>query len=70
MQLAAKPRGVPVPVTDASASVEQVIASAPRVEDRVPDGSTWDGKTDLPMDEKTYQEIVSETQGAQHKAGT
>jgi len=70
MQLAANPRGVPVPVTDASASVEQVIASAPRVEDRVPDGSTWDGKTDLPMDEKTYQEIVSETQGAQHKAGT
>ncbi|HUN74548.1 MAG TPA: L,D-transpeptidase family protein [Steroidobacteraceae bacterium] len=70
MQLAAKPRGVPVPVTGASASIEQVIAGAPRVEDRVPEGSTWDGKTDLPMDEKTYQEIVSETQGAQHKAGT
>jgi L,D-transpeptidase ErfK/SrfK len=70
MQLAEKPRGVPVPVTDAGASVEQVIANAPRVENRVPDGSTWDGKSDLPMDEKTYQQIVSETQDGQRKSGT
>jgi L,D-transpeptidase ErfK/SrfK len=65
MQLADKPRGVPVPVTDAAATLAQVLADAPRVANKVPDGSTWDGKTDLPMDEKTYQQIVSETQGSQ-----
>jgi L,D-transpeptidase ErfK/SrfK len=70
MQLADNPRGVPVPVTDPSASTAQVLASAPRVENRLPDGSTWDGKSDLPMDQKTYQQIVSETQGAQRKPGT
>jgi L,D-transpeptidase ErfK/SrfK len=70
MQLAEKPRGVPVPVTDANASMEQVIANAPRVENRVPDGSTWDGKSDLSLDQQNYQQIVTETQGAQRKSGT
>jgi L,D-transpeptidase ErfK/SrfK len=82
MHLTENPRGVPVPVTEPDASIDEVLASAPRVDDRIPDGSTWDGKTDLPMDEKTYQQIVSETQGSQaaesaqphpaseHKTGT
>ncbi len=65
MRLAGDPRGIPVPVTDADASVAQVLGNAPRVANRVPDGSTWDGKTDLPMDEKTYQQILSETQASQ-----
>ena len=82
MQLADSPRGVPVPVTEPDASMEQVLANAPRVQNRIPVGASWDGKTDLPMDEKTYQQIVSETQSSQgadppqhaasseHKSGT
>jgi len=54
------PRGVPVPISVADGSVDQVLASALKVQNRVPDGSTWDGKSDLPMDEATFQQMISE----------
>ncbi len=60
MQLARAPRGVPVAVTDPSASLEQVLADAPQVENRLPDGAAWDGKTDLPMDQQTFEQVLSE----------
>jgi len=55
------PRGIPVAISDANASIEQVLAAAPRVENRLPEGSTWDGKSDLPMDEATLREVLSDT---------
>ena len=58
--LTRSPRGMPVPITATDASVEQILAAAPRVQNVVPEGSTWDGKTDLPMDEATFRQIVSE----------
>ncbi|MDB6092226.1 MAG: hypothetical protein JWN85_5010 [Gammaproteobacteria bacterium] len=58
--LARSPRGVPVPISLTDGSVEQVLASASKVQNRVPDGSTWDGKSDLPMDEGTFQQMISE----------
>jgi L,D-transpeptidase ErfK/SrfK len=65
------PRGVPVPISRADSSVEQVLAAAPRVQNRVPDGSTWDGKSDLPMDEATFQQMISEIEpGAPGASGT
>jgi L,D-transpeptidase ErfK/SrfK len=54
------PRGVPVPVSVADSNIEQVLAAAPLVLNQVPDGSTWDGKTDLPMDEGTFRQMLSE----------
>jgi len=54
------PRGVPVPISVKDASVEQVLAAAPRVQNRIPEGSTWDGKTDLPMDEATFRQVLSD----------
>jgi len=60
--LARNPRGVPVPITVADASLEQILAAAPRVQNAVPEGSTWDGKTDLPMDEASFQQMMSETE--------
>jgi L,D-transpeptidase ErfK/SrfK len=54
------PRGVPVPISLADGSVDQVLAAAMKVQNRVPDGSTWDGKSDLPMDEATFQQMISE----------
>jgi L,D-transpeptidase ErfK/SrfK len=58
--LSRSPRGIPVPITLADVSVEQILAAAPHVQNVVPEGSTWDGKTDLPMDEATFKQMVSE----------
>lgn len=58
--LAHNPRGVPVPITVSDATVEQVLAAAPRVQNVVPQGSTWDGKSDLPMDEVSFKQMLSE----------
>ena len=30
------------------------------MQNTLPDGSTWDGKSDLPMDEATFKQMVSE----------
>jgi L,D-transpeptidase ErfK/SrfK len=56
------PRGVPVPISLADGSVEQVLAAATKVQNRIPEGSTWDGTTDLPMDEGTFRQVISDMQ--------
>ncbi len=68
-QLTHAPRGIPVAITRADTSLEQVIAAAPKVQNRVPDGATWDGKSDLPMDEKSFREMFSEREMAAPQAG-
>jgi L,D-transpeptidase ErfK/SrfK len=65
LELAHSPRGLGVTINGPDDSVEGVLARAQRVENRVPDGATWDGKTDLPLDEKTYQEMLSERDPSQ-----
>ena len=60
--LARNPRGIPVPITTQDASVEQVLAAAPRVQNTLAEGSSWDGRSDLPMDEATFRQMVSETE--------
>ena len=60
--LARNPRGVPVPVTTGGETVEQILAGAPRVQNVLPEGSTWDGRSDLPMDEATFRQIASEVE--------
>jgi len=58
MQLARAPRGIPVPVSepqdsndDSGGAVDEVLASALQVRNALPEGSNWDGKTDLPEDQ-------------------
>lgn len=58
--LAHEPRGVPVPIAGADTGLEQVLAAAPRVQNVLPEGSTWDGKSDLPMDEGSFKQMLSE----------
>ncbi len=58
--LARSPRGVPVPIAGPDVTLDQVLAAAPRVQNVLPQGSTWDGKTDLPMDEAAFRQVVSE----------
>jgi L,D-transpeptidase ErfK/SrfK len=63
------PRGLPVAITVADASVEQIVAAAPRVQNVLPDGSTWDGKSDLPMDEATFRQVLSEKEPGNSEGG-
>jgi L,D-transpeptidase ErfK/SrfK len=60
-KLAHSPRGIPVSVSAPDASVEAVMAAAPRVQNHVPAGATWDGKTNLPVDEQTFQQMLSDS---------
>ena len=56
--LAHTPRAVPVPITGAQGGVDAVISNSQLVENTLPTGSNWDGKTGLLVDEKTYKELV------------
>ena len=64
------PRGLIVPVTLADASVDKVLASATKVENQLPVGASWDGKSDLPMDESSFKQMLSDIDpNAQEDAG-
>jgi L,D-transpeptidase ErfK/SrfK len=45
-QIAHDPRGLTLSVTHQAETVESIIAAAPRVENRIPDGGNWDGADD------------------------
>jgi L,D-transpeptidase ErfK/SrfK len=59
-----KPRGIPVRVSagvDAEpGTVEAVLAAAPLVQNRIPEGSNWDGADDIERDEASYQQVLRE----------
>jgi L,D-transpeptidase ErfK/SrfK len=57
--LAHTPRAVPVPITGAQPGIDEVLSSSLLVENTVPAGSNWDGKTGLLVDEKTFNELLS-----------
>jgi len=57
-ELVRKPRGVPVPVTSGSPSLEAVLGEARLVENTIPTGSNWDGKSGLLVDEQTFRELL------------
>jgi L,D-transpeptidase ErfK/SrfK len=54
------PRGIPVSISGSGESVEQLVASATHVQNAVPEGASWDGKTDLPVDEETFRSMLSD----------
>jgi L,D-transpeptidase ErfK/SrfK len=54
------PRGIPLVISTGGEGLDTVVAAAPRVQNRVPFGASWDGKTDLPVDEETFQEMLSD----------
>ncbi len=56
--LAHSPRAVPVPVTDGQEGLDAVLAQSVLVENTLPEGSNWDGKTGLLVDEKTFNDLV------------
>jgi hypothetical protein len=52
------PRAVPVPITGGQDGVDSVVSQSLLVENTLPEGSNWDGKTGLLVDEKTFNELV------------
>src|SRR6266852_3591446 len=56
--LAHTPRAVPVPVTGGFGGIDDVVGKSLLVENTLPAGSNWDGKTGLLVDEKTFKELV------------
>jgi L,D-transpeptidase ErfK/SrfK len=57
--LAHSPRAVPVPVTGSQPGMDTVLEQSLLVENTLPEGSNWDGKTGLLVDEKTFNELVN-----------
>jgi L,D-transpeptidase ErfK/SrfK len=59
------PHGLAVSVSNASQNVAAIIAAAPRVENRVPDGANWDGADDPALKEqRAVKDMVVEQQQA------
>ena len=56
--LAHTPRALPVPITGSHDGVEAVASQAQLVENTLPQGSNWDGKSGLLVDEKTFNDLV------------
>jgi L,D-transpeptidase ErfK/SrfK len=56
------PRGIPVPVTGNFEGVDELIAQSLLVQNTLPTGSNWDGKSELLVDEKTYKEMLGDTE--------
>ncbi len=56
--LAHTPRAVPVPITGGLGGIDDVIGNSLLVENMLPAGSNWDGKTGLLVDEKTFKELL------------
>ena len=59
-QVANTPRGVAVPVSAAAGTVEAVLAAAPLVQNRIPDGANWDGADEVDADKQSFQQLQSE----------
>ena len=59
-QVIKTPRGLAVPVSVLAGSVEQVVAAAPVVQNRIPEGSNWDGADEVDADAQSYQQLQSE----------
>lgn len=56
--LAHSPRAIPVPVTGTNEGIDVVLAQSVLVENTLPTGSNWDGKSGLLVDEKTFNDLV------------
>ena len=45
-------------------SIEAVLAAAPRVQNRIPEGSNWDGNDDTGTDGRSAEQLLSERESA------
>ncbi len=59
-QLTHEPRGIPVSISGGPDSLSQIVTNATLVQNKVAPGATWDGVSDLPVDEATFKELMSD----------
>jgi L,D-transpeptidase ErfK/SrfK len=57
-------RGIPIPIAPTAVTLEELLAGARKVENRIPDGANWDGKVELAVDAKEFQDMLSESDPA------
>ena len=72
-ELAHSPRAIPVAVTgsqatDPQAGIAAALAQSTLVQNVLPEGSNWDGKSGLLVDEKTYNDLVGARDKSTHPA--
>jgi len=67
-KLSHDPRGIPVSVSGGPDQLDAIVASATVVQNKVAPGATWDGISDLPVDEATFQELVSDRESSVESA--
>src|SRR5882672_2165237 len=67
-KLSHEPRGIPVSVSGGPDQLDDIVASATIVQNKVAPGATWDGISDLPVDEATFQELVSDREASVESA--
>jgi L,D-transpeptidase ErfK/SrfK len=67
-RLTHEPRGIPVSVTGGPDQLDAIVANAAVVQNIVAPGATWDGVSDLPVDEATFQELVSDREASVESA--
>ena len=56
--LAHQPRAVPVPITGQHDGLDVILSTSRLVQNSLPQGSNWDGKSGLLVDEKTFNDLV------------
>jgi L,D-transpeptidase ErfK/SrfK len=57
--LAHSPRAVPVPISGGRDGIDAVLAKSVVVENTLPTGSNWDGRSGLLVDEKTFNDLLN-----------
>jgi len=66
--LAHTPRAVPVAITGGMEGVDSVVAQSQLVDNILPAGSNWDGKSGLLVDEKVFNDLVGARDKNPHAA--
>ncbi len=67
-KLAHEPRGIPVSISGGPDQLDHIVTTATVVQNKVAPGATWDGISDLPVDEATFQELVSDRESSVESA--
>ncbi|HEU5136006.1 MAG TPA: L,D-transpeptidase family protein [Steroidobacteraceae bacterium] len=67
-RLSHEPRGIPVSISGGPDQLDAIVATATVVQNKVAPGATWDGISDLPVDEETFQELVSDRESSVESA--
>jgi L,D-transpeptidase ErfK/SrfK len=55
-----EPRAVAVPITVTDATLDTVLAAAKKVDNMVPEGSNWNGQTELLVSEQQFEQMLSD----------